>query len=340
MNIIKKSNSPYGNIKINKDRISSAEALEILNIKSLEAFFPIMEKASELRRKHFGNSVSACSIVNAKCGNCPEDCAFCAQSVRAKTGIETYPMISESAITENAAAAAENGSSHYGIVSSGRSLNDENDLDIVCSAIKEIKKGGKITLCASLGILNAASLRKLKNAGLERYHHNIEASRSYFSKICSTRNYDDQISAVIEAKKAGLSVCSGGIFGLGESLEQRIELLCEIRSLDVDSVPLNFLNPIKGTPLEKLKELTPFDCLKIIAVSRLMMPEKTIRICGGREKNLRDFQSWMFFAGANALMIGGYLVTAGRPVKDDLHMIKDAGFILRESEYSLICPIR
>ena len=182
--------------------------------------------------------------------------------------------------------------------------------------------------CASLGILDLESLKQLKEAGLTRYHHNLETAGSYFKVICSTRNYEDQTDTVRNAKKAGLSVCSGGIFGLGESKGQRVELLETIRDMDVDSVPVNFLNPIPGTPLENMKQLTPLDCLKIIAVARLMLPNTNIRICGGRECNLRDFQSWIFLAGADAVMIGGYLVTSGRDVKLDLQMIRDAGMRL------------
>jgi biotin synthase len=168
----------------------------------------------------------------------------------------------------------------------------------------------------------------LKEAGLSRYHHNLETAESFFHKICSTRSYEDQINTVKIAKDLGFSVCSGGLFGMGESLEQRVELLETIRSLDVDSVPINFLCPIPGTRLEHMKDLSPRDCLKIIAAARLMMPDKIIRVCGGRELNLRDFQSWMFFAGANGLMVGNYLVTSGRDIYADFQMIQDAGLTL------------
>jgi len=182
--------------------------------------------------------------------------------------------------------------------------------------------------CASLGLLDEELLKKLKKAGLKRYHHNLETARSYFSEICGTRSYDDQIKTIKDAKSAGLEVCCGGIFGLGESLEQRIELLDTIRSLDIDSVPLNFLNPIPGTRLEGSRNLTPDDCLKIIAVARLMMPDKSIRVCGGREFNLKDRQGDIFQAGADSLMIGGYLVTPGNRVDIDKKMIEDAGMVL------------
>jgi biotin synthase len=171
-------------------------------------------------------------------------------------------------------------------------------------------------------------LQKLKDSGLKRYHHNLETARSYFSEICGTRSYDDQIKTIENAKSAGLEICCGGIFGLGESLEQRIEMLDTIRSLDIDSIPINFLNPIPGTKLAECENLTPEDCLKIIAAARLMMPDKSIRVCGGREFNLKERQSDIFRAGADSLMIGDYLVTSGNKIDTDREMIANAGLEL------------
>ncbi|HPN84735.1 MAG TPA: biotin synthase BioB [Victivallales bacterium] len=309
--------------------ISAKEAENVLKISSLDSLVSVFEKTSSIRSRTFGENISTCSIVNARCGICPEDCAFCAQSSVAKAKIERYPLIQEGVILDNAKSAERGGSSHYGIVCSGRAINDQKDLSRICRSVEKIRKLTKISPCASLGILDSNSLRMLKDAGLKRYHHNLESSRSFFAKICSSRDYNSQISTVKEAKSIGLEVCSGGIFGMGETKKQRIELLEQIRILDIDCVPLNFLNPIKGTPLENMNELTPLECLKIIAAARLMMPEKSIRICGGREKNLRDFQSWIFSAGADALMVGNYLVTSGRPLADDLQMIKDAGMKIK-----------
>ena len=227
-----------------------------------------------------------------------------------------------------AKAAAEHGSHRFGIVTSGTKVVQGHDLDEICKAIRMIRKDLPIIPCASLGIMTEDTMLQLKEAGLDRYHHNLEASPSYFPEICTTRPYSSQLETVRTAKKVGFSVCSGGIIGIGESLEQRVELLETIRSLEVDSVPLNFLSPIPGTLLEGGCGITPWDCLRAIAAARLMMPETSIRICGGREQNLRDMQSLIFAAGADSFMTGGYLVTPGRGVQADLQMIRDAGLEL------------
>ncbi len=325
--ILPNLNNILDKLEYSQDGISSDKALAILEIPSFDSFIKVLGRTSSLRERYF--NLSACSIVNARCGICSEDCAFCAQSSRSTAKIRKYQLLDEKILLKNAVKAELSGASHYSIVCSGRMIDDKN-LDKICKIIEKIRETTNIGPCASLGILNGKSLKKLKNAGLKRYHHNIETSRSFFKNICTTRSYDSQIETVLEAKSVGLELCSGGLFGLGETKSQRIELLNEIRSLKIDSIPLNFLNPAKGTPLEHLNELTPLECLKIIACARLMMPDKSIRVCGGREHNLRDFQSWIFAAGANAFMIGGYLVTPGRSIKDDLQMIKDAGMKLEK----------
>ncbi len=227
-------------------------------------------------------------------------------------------------IVDAARRAQDYGAVRYGIVTSGKALRTKREVDIVLAAVEEIAATLAIKPCASLGVLDVKVLRRLRDAGLTRYHHNLEASRAHFAKVCTTRSYDEQIGTVLAAKEAGLSVCSGGIFGIGETVQDRIDLLATIRSLDVESVPVNFLVPIQGTRLESVERLTPFDCLRLIAVARLLMPDKTIRVCGGRESNLRDLQSWIFAAGANAVMIGGYLTTGQRPPEIDMRMITDA----------------
>lgn len=308
--------------------ISAYQALKYLELEDFPDIMMLFKKAYEQKIKCSSNTVSACAIINAKCGSCPENCAFCAQSNRSKAKIDAYPLVSVETMVEQARKASEQGASRYGIVTSGRTVRKGKELDKICRAVSIIARDLPIKPCASLGILDLESLKQLKEAGLTRYHHNLETAGSYFKVICSTREYKDQTDTVKNAKEAGLSVCSGGIFGLGESKAQRIELLETIRELDVDSVPVNFLNPIPGTPLENMRQLTPIECLKIIAVARLMLPNKNIRICGGRECNLRDFQSWIFSAGADAVMIGGYLVTSGRDEKLDLQMIMDSGMRL------------
>ncbi len=308
------------------------EALDLLKISGRAELENIFERASESREKYFFNKVSACSVVNARCGGCSEDCAFCAQSQHSSAEVDYYSLLSSEKMFEAAEEAEADNADRIGIVTSGRSVQKGKELDAICDAVRKISSELAVAPCASLGLLDEELLKELKDAGLKRYHHNLETAGSYFSEICGTRSYDDQIQTIKNAKSAGLEVCCGGIFGLGESLAQRIELLDTIRSLDVDSVPLNFLNPIPGTRLEGAENLTPDECLKIIAAARLMMPDKSIRVCGGREFNLKERQPDIFKAGADSLMIGGYLVTSGNPVEEDKKMIADAGMELGGSE--------
>lgn len=308
--------------------ISIEEAVEILQTEDKDKLEEIFERSNALREKNFGNKISACSVVNARCGGCGEDCAFCAQSKHAHAEVSYYSLITEDEMVDAGKQAAKDKAGRIGIVTSGRSVAPGKELDSICNAVKRISDELEVSPCASLGLLSEDSLKQLKEAGLKRYHHNLETAGSYFGEICGTRNYEDQLATIRNAKNAGLEVCCGGIFGLGETCEQRVELLNTIRELDIDSIPLNFLNPIPGTKMENMNELTPGDCLKIIAAARLMMPEKTIRVCGGREYNLQDMQPEIFRAGANGLMVGGYLVTSGRPVEEDHDMISTAGLHL------------
>jgi len=218
----------------------------------------------------------------------------------------------------------EMGVAKFSVVVSGRKLSPP-ELEIIGAFASRLKKETGLSPCASPGVCSETELLELKKAGLHGYHHNMEASRGFYPAICTTRTYDDNRKAVLDAKRAGLSVCSGGLFGMGESWEQRVELLMDLREMDVDSVPINFLHPISGTPLENADELCPKDCLKIIAVARHILPDKGIIICGGREKNLRDMQSLIFHAGASGMMVGNYLATKGRKSQDDLRMLKDLG---------------
>ncbi|OGV38974.1 MAG: biotin synthase BioB [Lentisphaerae bacterium GWF2_45_14] len=303
--------------------ISPLEAAGLLTLTAEKDIYELFSRASAARIENSACKLSPCIILNARCGDCTENCAFCAQSKSASAAINRFPLLSEDEMFKAAGEAASYGAAYFSIVTSGRSVKPGDELEKICRVVSRIADELPVKPCASLGILDKDSLEALKNAGLVRYHHNLEASRSYFPSICGTRTYEDQINTILFAKAAGLEVCSGGIFGMGESTEQRIELLETIRGLDVDSVPVNFLTPIPGTRLEKMNDLTPLDCLKIIAVARLMMPEKSIRICGGREHNLRDLHSWIFFAGADGVMLGNYLVTSGRSIEKDLRLFSD-----------------
>lgn len=300
------------------------EAIFLSNLHDLD-IFDLIASANRIREKFKGKKISLCSIVNAKSGRCPEDCIFCSQSDHYKTNIREYPLLKSEEMLERAEEALSQGAHKFGIVTSGKTITSEQELDEICNTIKKLKKAGKIHRCASLGILSRIELLKLKEAGLEEYHHNLETARSYFPDICTTHDYEEDVETVRIAKSLGLRTCCGGIFGLGESPEQRIELAFTLMELDVNSVPLNFLHPIKGTKAENFPPLKPLEILKIIAIYRFLLPTKDIKIAGGREHNLRDLQSMIFAAGANSTMLGNYLTTKGRAYQDDLQMIKDLG---------------
>ncbi len=302
---------------INRDSalaLSEREGHEIIDLFAL---------ANRVREKCRGNFVDLCSIVNAKSGACSEDCSFCAQSSSSKTGVNVHLLIDKVKILEAANHAKENGVKRFCIVTSGKRPSNK-ELDEICGFISEIKKIGLLP-CATLGEMDSIQLEQLKGAGLYRYHHNLETSEYYFSEICTTHKYRDKIRTIEAAKSAGLSVCSGGIFGMGESWSDRIDMAFALKELDVDSVPVNFLTPVKGTPLGSREHLNPMEALKIIAIYRLILPEREIRICGGRPQTLREMNSQIFMAGADGLLLGNYLTTNGRNPKDDLQMISDMG---------------
>jgi biotin synthase len=279
--------------------------------------------ASRVKEHFVGTRVSLCSIINAKSGRCPENCAFCAQSAHHSSDVPVYGLVDEESLVAGAREAEKNGSVCYGIVTSGTTINTGEELERICRALARIRRETAIAPSCSLGLLDEETARTLKEAGAETYHHNLETARSFFPSICTTHDYEEDVATVRAAKKAGMEVCCGGIFGLGETPAQRVEMALTLRELDVDSVPLNFLNPIEGTRLAGSQLITPQECLMTIALYRLLLPAKTITVCGGREKNLRDLQSWMFFAGASGTMIGNYLTTTGRDTADDWQMLRD-----------------
>lgn len=280
--------------------------------------------ATKIREIFKKNKVVICSIINAKSGACSEDCAFCAQSAHHKTGVKTYPLLSEEEIVAKAVRMQEAGATKYSMVTSGFMLKEE-EIETISRTALAIKTKTDLSICASLGELTEPMARQLRDSGVSTYHHNLETARSYFPKICTTHEYDEDINTIGIAKSAGLRACSGGILGMGESWAQRVELAFTLRELDVDSIPLNFLNPIKGTRMEDSPLLPPIEALKSISIFRIINPEKDITVCGGRERTLKDFQSWLFLAGANGLMIGDYLTTEGRNVAIDMEMIQDMG---------------
>jgi biotin synthase len=289
-----------------------------------KAPFLLMAYASEIREHFKGRTISLCAIVNAKSGVCTENCRFCAQSVHYGTDAPVYPLISSQEIVEKGRTAFEAGARYFGIVTSGTRIDDQDEWNEIYRAIAGLNTVG-IKPCGSLGMLDYEMARNLKKFGLFRYHHNLETSRSFFDTICSTHAYDEDIETVKTAKKAGLSVCSGGIIGLGENMGHRIELAMTLKELDVDSVPINILNPIEGTPLAATPSLSPIEILLTVAIYRFILPDKDIKLCGGKEKNLRQLLPLAIVAGCNSFMTGNYLTTLGRDTAKDLEMIADLG---------------
>lgn len=287
--------------------------------------FGLMAAASEIRNHFQGKRISFCGIVNAKSGKCSEDCTFCAQSAHYKTEIQAYPLRKAADIIAAAQQAKTAGAEMFGIVSSGKGIKSKKEWAEIFRAVEGIRNLG-IMPCASIGMITTETARDLKNAGLFRYHHNLETSRSYFPNICTTHTYDEDVETVRIAMEAGLSVCSGGLIGLGEGMRHRIEMALTLRELGVDSVPVNILNPIKGTPLGGRPLLAPLEILITIAVFRFLLPNRDIRICGGKEKSLRQLLPLTVVAGCNALMTGNYLTTPGREPELDVEMIRDLGF--------------
>ncbi|MBJ6750337.1 biotin synthase BioB [Geomonas anaerohicana] len=303
--------------------ITQEEAVRLSDAQGCE-LYDLFRAASRVKEHFVGNEVHLCSIINAKSGRCAENCAFCAQSAHHTTDAPVYPLVQEEQMVECAKTAETNGSACFGIITSGTTVKGQ-ELEQILAALRRIRKETSILPSCSLGIIDEETALKLKDAGMDTYHHNLETAESFFPNICTTHEYREDVDTVRAVKKAGVKVCSGGIFGMGESAAQRVEMAFTLKELDVDSVPMNFLNPIEGTRLEGARNITAQECLKTIAIYRLILPNKRITICGGREKNLRDLQSWIFFAGANGTMIGNYLTTAGRNVDTDLTMFSDLG---------------
>lgn len=292
-----------------------------------EDIFQLMAGADLIRRNRFKPGVHLCAINNAKSGKCSEDCRFCAQSNAHDTKIETYPLKNENTLFQSLEAMVPTPVHRYSLVTSGKGLNSEgvNRIARAVSLAAEFPQ----QYCASLGILAETDFQTLKSAGVSRYHHNMETSRSNFHRICTTHTYEQRIRTIRNAKKAGMSVCSGGIFGIGETVDQVVEMAMDLRELDVDALPLNFLTPVGGTPLADQELLSPLACLKIIALFRYMLPEKEIIICGGRLNNLKELHPLVFFAGASGIMTGSYLTTSGNQMDMDLKMISRLGLKVR-----------
>lgn len=308
--------------------VTEAEALAMTALTGAE-LAACLATAGAIRVEHKGNYVNTCGISNAKSGRCAEACSFCSQSAHFSTDAPKYALKSADTMVAEAQAARDAGVREFSLVASGRAMTNRAELDTVKEAVSRIREETGMQTCASLGLMPKELLGELKDAGLQAVHHNLETARSFHPNIVSTHTWDEEADTVRAARELGLYTCCGGIFGMGESWAQRVELAMQLRELDVDSVPLNFLNPRPGTPLGGAAELSAEDCLKIIAIFRLVLPTKDLIVCGGRAINLGARQDEIFRCGANGVMIGNYLTTAGRDVELDLDMLEKEGLVIR-----------
>lgn len=309
--------------------ISFEEAMKLADLEEKKDIVELCNSANKVREFFCGKEVDLCTIMNAKSGRCTEDCKFCAQSAHYKTSVEVYELVSKEAALKLARENENEGVNRFSLVTSGRGTTG-SDFEKILDIYEDLNKEIKMDLCASLGILGYDELLKLKEKGITMYHHNLETSRDYYEKICKTHSYDERIDTINAASRAGMDVCSGGIIGLGESLEDRVKLAFQLRDLEVKSIPVNVLNPINGTPLENVERLSQEEILKTIAIFRLVNPEALIRLAGGR--NLIDeFGKNCFNAGANATITGNYLTTSGNKICDDKKMVSELKLEVRKN---------
>jgi biotin synthase len=308
-------------------RVTAAQALAVLHSSDNE-LLGLLHGAYRLRAHYHGRDVRIHVLRNAKSGLCPEDCAFCSQSVRNRSEVTRYKLQTVEELVEGARQAHRIGAVKYCMVTSTRGPSPR-ELELICEAVRRIKAELNIRICTSLGLLKDGQAEQLATAGVDRFNHNLEASRRFFPEICTTHSFDDRVDTVRRAKAAGMEACCGGIMGMGETEEDRVALALELRALEVESIPVNFLDPRPGTPLRARPRLSPQDCLRALAMFRFVNPSRDIRVAGGREVNLRQLQP-LALLPANSLFCNGYLTTPGQGYAADLQMIKDAGFRVAE----------
>ncbi|MCB2190745.1 MAG: biotin synthase BioB [Deltaproteobacteria bacterium] len=296
-----------------------------LEVSDLAELGQLLAAANRLRGVHEGDTVEFCAIVNARSGRCSENCAFCAQSAHHNGPAEVYPLLSAEEMVRRGRAAADAGAQRFGIVTSGRECPQGEALDEICRAVEVLTSEDIIAPCASLGLIDEARAKRLAEAGLVRYHHNLEAGPRFFPRICTTHTYEDRVETVKAAQAAGLEVCVGGIVGLGETPLERVELATAVAELEPQSIPLNFLTPIEGTPMAGHAPLKPLEALATVAVFKLFNPNAVVRTCGGRQQVLGNLAPMMYLAGAGGTMIGNYLTTEGRQPVDDINDLTALG---------------
>ena len=290
-----------------------------------DSIYDLFYWANRIRLARVGPAIRLCAIIASKIGACSEDCAFCGQSVHHPARLpDRQGTLSGPEILAAAHKAVERGAASFGIVNSGRGPADA-ELDRLGPILEQLAGLEKLTVCASLGMLSDSQAKRLYRLGVRRYNHNLETSRRFFPRVISSHSYDERLATAKAVKQAGMSLCCGGIFGLGESMEDRLDFAQSLAEIQPDDVPLNFLHALEGTPLADAVPMKPLDILRTIALFRFVLPGAHIKVAGGREANLRDLQSWIFFAGASGCLIGDYLLTSGRSIQDDQQMLADLG---------------
>lgn len=285
----------------------------------------LIDAAYRVRNYYFSNIVHLQVLTNAKSGICQENCHYCSQSSISTAEVAQYPLMAKDELQKEAIRAKELRAKRFCMALSGRSPSDK-EIDNLCEIIIAIKEKTRISLCCSIGLLKEDQAKRLKAAGLDRVNHNLNTSEAFYSRICSSHSYQDRMQTLTNCRAAGLEICSGGIFGMGETHEDVIDLLLALRKIEAVSIPLNFLIPVKGTPFEdRAGNLTPRQCLKMLCLARLLLPDREIRIAGGREYHLRSLQPLALYA-ANSIFVAGYLTTSGQPAEEAWQMVEDLGF--------------
>jgi biotin synthase len=306
--------------------ISREEALLLAAVS--EQDIPLLGAyANKIRARFAGKAVDMCGVVNARSGMCSEDCKFCSQSAHYEASTPVFPLKDKEELLDTFRFLASQGAARASIVTSGKGMEGDKDYDTILQILAELARLPSIRICANIGTITEEQALDITNSGVTRYAHNLETSERFYPNICSTHPYSERYNTLLAAKKAGMELCSGGIIGLGETWEDRVDMALTLRELDVSSIPINIQNPIPGTPLEHQKPLSPLEIIQTFAVFRFILPDKIIRPAGGREINLRDMQGALMLAGANGLIIGNYLTFIGRDIAADFTMVNDAGLL-------------
>ena len=317
--------------------LKQEDAREVLH-SSDEEILDLLAATYRVRHHFFGNTVQLFFLMNAKSGLCPEDCGYCSQSKVSEAEIPRYNLLSVPKLLEAARIAHERQSKTFCIVISARGPS-EKEIDFVCSVVPQIKEQYDLNVCACLGLLTPAQATKLAAAGVDKVNHNLNTSERHYEEVCSTHTYADRVATLQACRSAGLQLCSGGIMGMGETADDLIDMAFALKEMEVESIPLNFLNSIDGTPLEDVNEISPRDCLRGLAMMRLVNPAAEIRIAGGREIHLGSLQPLGLYA-ANSIFVGDYLTTEGQLPEADYQMIKELGFVVTKgSEAAEPAPV-